>query len=90
MTGHRPESVIVMYKVISKTVTGNWHVTHFNTKKEAIVHANQEYKKGCNIIELYDETSVGYRLIYSHKEPWKKAVERIAEETEKNKEGVVV
>lgn len=72
------------YKVMSKAGAGIWHVEHFSTEKEARAHANQEYKRGCNIIELYGETRIGYGLICSHREPWKKAVERIAEEWTKD------
>lgn len=70
----------VMFKVMSKAGAAPWHVAHFATEKEARAHANQEYKAGCNIIELYGETRIGYGLICSHREHWKVAVERIAAE----------
>lgn len=44
------------YKVMSKAGANAWHVEHFATEKEARAHANQEYKAGCNIIELYGKT----------------------------------
>lgn len=77
------------FKVMSKAGANVWHVEHFATEKEARAHANQEYKAGCNIIELYGETRTGYRLICSHREHWKKAVERVAEEWAKDFPGFI-
>lgn len=66
------------YKVMSKAGANVWHVEHFATEKEARDYANQCYISGCNIIELYVETRSGYKMIGSHREHWKSAVNRMA------------
>ena len=66
------------YKVMSKAGANVWHVEHFATEKEAREYANQCYFSGCNIIELYFETRSGYKLLRSHHEHWKNAVNRMA------------
>lgn len=72
------------YKVMSRAGKGAWTVRHFETEAAARAYANQCYKEYADTIELYRQTRTGYQLIAAHREHWKKAAERWAEDCAKD------
>ena len=68
------------YKVMSKAGASVWEVKHFETESEARSYANQCYKSGCNVIEIYRKTRCGFQLVHAHRESIKAAIERWADD----------
>lgn len=68
------------FKVMSKAGAAAWHEEQFNNEADARAYANQCYKNGCNIIELYAKDRTGYHLVSAHREPWRVTRDRWAEQ----------